>query len=159
MGTWSTTKPPGSFRRTSSPRHERVVRGSLATPTAAQLGAWSAISKGENTLVVAPTGSGKTLAAFLWSLDRLASSLRPQDRQRRCRVVYVSPLKALAVDIQRNLRAPLTGLQHTATRLGLPQPRIEVAMRTGDTPAEERRKFGTRPPDILITTPESSSSS
>ncbi|HEY3199507.1 MAG TPA: DEAD/DEAH box helicase, partial [Actinomycetes bacterium] len=138
-----------------SPATSAWFEGAFATPTAAQLGAWSAISKGENALVVAPTGSGKTLAAFLWSLDRLASSPRPQDRQRRCRVVYVSPLKALAVDIERNLRAPLTGMQHTATRLGLPQPRIEVAMRTGDTPAEERRKFGTRPPDILITTPES----
>lgn len=138
-----------------SPATSAWFEGVFATPTPAQLGAWSAISKGENTLVVAPTGSGKTLAAFLWSLDRLASSPRPQDRQRRCRVVYVSPLKALAVDIERNLRAPLTGMQHTATRLGLPQPRIEVAMRTGDTPAEERRKFGTRPPDILITTPES----
>ncbi len=138
-----------------SPVSSAWFEGAFATPTAAQLGAWSAISKGESTLVVAPTGSGKTLAAFLWSLDRLASSPRPQDRQRRCRVVYVSPLKALAVDIERNLRAPLTGMQHAATRLGLPQPRIEVAMRTGDTPAEERRKFGTRPPDILITTPES----
>src|SRR5262245_24014161 len=138
-----------------SPATSAWFEGAFETPTAAQLGAWSAISKGASTLVVAPTGSGKTLAAFLWSLDRLASSPRPQDRQHRCRVVYVSPLKALAVDIERNLRAPLTGMQHAATRLGLPQPRIEVAMRTGDTPAEERRKFGTRPPDILITTPES----
>jgi ATP-dependent Lhr-like helicase len=138
-----------------SPATSAWFEAAFAAPTAAQLGAWSAISKGENTLVVAPTGSGKTLAAFLWSLDRLASSPRPQNRQRRCRVVYVSPLKALAVDIERNLRAPLTGMQQAATRLGLPQPRIDVAMRTGDTPAEERRKFGTRPPDILITTPES----
>ena len=128
---------------------------SFAAPTAAQVGAWEAISAGRHALVVAPTGSGKTLAAFLWSLDRLASHQPPADPLHRCRVIYVSPLKALAVDVERNLRAPLTGIRHAATRLGLPTPEVTVAMRTGDTPAEQRRSFVRRPPDILITTPES----
>ena len=106
-------------------------------------------------LVVAPTGSGKTLAAFLWSLDRLASEPAPAEPQRRCRVLYVSPLKALAVDVERNLRAPLTGIRHAAPRLGLPEPEITVGVRSGDTPADERRRLARTPPDILITTPES----
>ncbi|GAB3801850.1 hypothetical protein GCM10027605_20120 [Micromonospora zhanjiangensis] len=127
----------------------------FATPTDAQAGAWQAVGAGRNALVVAPTGSGKTLAAFLWSLDRLAREPLPTDRQRRCRVLYVSPLKALAVDVERNLRAPLTGIRHAASRLGLPPPEITVGMRTGDTPADERRAFARTPPDILITTPES----
>ena len=129
--------------------------GAFAAPTPAQLGAWEAISRGEHSLVVAPTGSGKTLAAFLWSLDRLAASTPPADPSRRCRVLYVSPLKALAVDVERNLRAPLAGMGQAATRLGLPVPDITVAMRTGDTPAEQRRAFARRPADVLITTPES----
>ena len=127
----------------------------FAAPTAAQAGAWRAIGAGRNALVVAPTGSGKTLAAFLWSLDRLAREPPPEDPQRRCRVLYVSPLKALAVDVERNLRAPLTGIRQAAARLGLPPPDITVGMRTGDTPADERRAFARTPPDILITTPES----
>jgi ATP-dependent Lhr-like helicase len=127
----------------------------FAAPTPAQVGAWHAVSAGKHALVVAPTGSGKTLAAFLWSLDRLASSPPPPERERRCRVLYVSPLKALAVDVERNLRAPLTGIRHAAARLGVPVPDITVAMRTGDTPPEERRAFSRTPPDILITTPES----
>ncbi|HWN61329.1 MAG TPA: DEAD/DEAH box helicase, partial [Streptosporangiaceae bacterium] len=114
-----------------------------------------AIGKGEDTLVVAPTGSGKTLAAFLWAIDKLAAVPPPQDPKRRTRVLYVSPLKALAVDIERNLRAPLTGIGHAAQRLGLAEPDIRVAVRTGDTAAEDRRKLVTKPPDILITTPES----
>ena len=126
----------------------------FAAPTPAQVGAWSAISAGRNALVVAPTGSGKTLSAFLWSLDRLATSPAPE-KKRRCRVLYISPLKALAVDVERNLRAPLTGIRHTAARLGLPEPEITVAVRSGDTPANERRSIATAPPDILITTPES----
>src|SRR6202030_3773539 len=79
----------------------------------------------------------------------------PADPKRRCRVLYISPLKALAVDVERNLRSPLTGVTHAARRLGLPEPDIRVAVRTGDTAADERRKLATRPPDILITTPES----
>jgi ATP-dependent Lhr-like helicase len=128
--------------------------GAFVAPTPAQAGAWRAISAGQHALVVAPTGSGKTLAAFLWSLDRLATS-PPADPARRCRVLYVSPLKALAVDVERNLRTPLTGIRQAAARLGEPVPDIQVAMRTGDTPADERRAFQRTPPDILITTPES----
>ncbi|WP_020576472.1 ATP-dependent helicase [Actinopolymorpha alba] len=130
-------------------------RSSFAAPTPAQVGAWDAVSRGQHSLVVAPTGSGKTLAAFLWALDQLASTPPPADRSRRCRVLYVSPLKALAVDVERNLRAPLTGIRHTARRLGLPEPAIEVAVRSGDTPADARRKFARTPADVLITTPES----
>ncbi|WP_188196512.1 Lhr family helicase [Nonomuraea sp. SYSU D8015] len=127
--------------------------GAFQAPTAAQEGAWESISRGDNTLVVAPTGSGKTLAAFLWSLDRLAAG--PADGREGTRVLYVSPLKALAVDVERNLRAPLAGLKQTARRLGLAVPEISVAIRSGDTPAEDRRRFAAKPSDILITTPES----
>src|SRR4051812_143464 len=127
----------------------------FAGPTAAQRAAWSTVAAGRNALVVAPTGSGKTLAAFLWALDRLVASGPPKDKMRRCRVLYVSPLKALAVDVERNLRAPLTGIRHAAVRLGLPEPELRVGVRSGDTSAEERRKIATSPPDILITTPES----
>ncbi len=130
-------------------------QAAFAAPTAAQEGAWRAIGAGRHALVVAPTGSGKTLAAFLWSLDRLATTPPPEDPLLRCRVLYVSPLKALAVDVERNLRAPLTGIRQAAHRIGLQPPDITVGMRTGDTPAEERRAFAKRPPDILITTPES----
>jgi len=126
----------------------------FAGPTAAQLGAWQAASAGEHALVIAPTGSGKTLAAFLWALDSLAAAPAPDPRQ-RCRVVYVSPLKALAVDVERNLRSPLTGIGLAAQRLGVAAPDITVAVRSGDTPADQRRAFATSPSDILITTPES----
>jgi ATP-dependent Lhr-like helicase len=127
----------------------------FAEPTAAQAQAWQAIGRDEHTLVIAPTGSGKTLAAFLWAIDKLARDPQPADPKRRCRVLYISPLKALAVDVERNLRSPLTGVSHAARRLGLPEPDIRVAVRTGDTAADERRKLATKPPDILITTPES----
>src|SRR6516164_1959225 len=129
--------------------------GAFTEPTPAQAGAWSSIAGGENTLVIAPTGSGKTLAAFLWALDRLASSPAPADPKLRCRVLYISPLKALAVDIERNLRAPLAGIRQVAQRRGLSEPDIRVAVRTGDTGADERRRLSTKLPDILITTPES----
>ncbi|HYO86159.1 MAG TPA: ATP-dependent helicase [Dermatophilaceae bacterium] len=128
---------------------------SFAEPTAAQRDAWQAIASGAHTLVVAPTGSGKTLSAFLWALDRLATTPPPDDALRRCRVLYVSPLKALAVDVERNLRSPLVGIGHAARRLGQPVPDVSVAVRSGDTPAEQRRVFSKRPSDILITTPES----
>ena len=127
----------------------------FAEPTPAQAQAWTAISRGENTLVIAPTGSGKTLAAFLWAIDKLATEPAPADPRQRCRVLYISPLKALAVDIERNLRSPLTGVGHAARRLGLTEPDIRVGVRTGDTAADERRKLSATPPDILITTPES----
>jgi ATP-dependent helicase Lhr and Lhr-like helicase len=129
--------------------------GAFATATPAQLGAWNAITRGEHTLVVAPTGSGKTLAAFLAALDRLASEPAPADPLRRCRVLYVSPLKALAVDVERNLRSPLAGIRQASARLGRPEPDITVAIRSGDTTADERRRFSRRPSDIIITTPES----
>lgn len=105
--------------------------------------------------MVAPTGSGKTLAAFLAALDQLTSTPPPADPKKRCRVLYVSPLKALAVDVERNLRSPLTGIRQESVRLGLPEPEVKVGIRSGDTPAAERRALSTRPPDILITTPES----
>jgi ATP-dependent Lhr-like helicase len=125
----------------------------FAEPTPAQAGAWEAISQGRHALVVAPTGSGKTLSAFLWAIDRLLSEAAPTDRGTR--VLYVSPLKALAVDVERNLRAPLTGIRHTAERLGERLPEVTVGIRSGDTPAAERRTLARTPPDILITTPES----
>ncbi|MDX6198238.1 MAG: ATP-dependent helicase Lhr and Lhr-like helicase [Actinomycetota bacterium] len=138
-----------------SPATRAWFDGAFEAPTAAQEGAWDAISSGRDTLVVAPTGSGKTLSAFLWSLDRLASTPPPDDPKLRCRVLYVSPLKALAVDVERNLRAPLTGIRQAATRLSLPVPDIRVGIRSGDTPADERRAFARTPPDVYITTPES----
>ena len=112
MEQWS-----GSARRRAS------GSGAFAAPTAAQAGAWDAIAAGRHALVVAPTGSGKTLAAFLWSLDRLAHTPRPE-KAKRCRVLYISPLKALAVDVERNLRAPLVGIRHTAAGSGAPVPDI-----------------------------------
>ncbi|WP_149257660.1 DEAD/DEAH box helicase [Actinomadura sp. K4S16] len=138
-----------------SPATRAWFTGAFAAPTPAQAGAWESIAGGDSTLVVAPTGSGKTLAAFLWSLDRLATEAVPEEALRRCRVLYVSPLKALAVDVERNLRAPLAGIRHAARRLGLPEPGVRVGMRSGDTPADERRRLAVKPPDILITTPES----
>ncbi|MDR7255221.1 ATP-dependent Lhr-like helicase [Nocardioides sp. BE266] len=128
---------------------------SFASPTPAQEGAWEAIAAGRHALVVAPTGSGKTLSAFLHAIDRLLSSERPDDKLRRTRVLYISPLKALGVDVERNLRAPLTGIRNTAERLEATVPDVTVGLRSGDTSPADRRKLGTTPPDILITTPES----
>jgi ATP-dependent helicase Lhr and Lhr-like helicase len=130
-------------------------RAAFAEPTPAQAEAWNAIGNGENVLVVAPTGSGKTLAAFLWAIDKLATEPAPADAAKRCRVLYISPLKALAVDIERNLRSPLAGVGQAMRRMGLPEPPIRVGVRTGDTAADERRQLASKPPDILITTPES----
>jgi ATP-dependent Lhr-like helicase len=138
-------------------RFSRATRAwfssTFATPTDAQAGAWDAIASGKHALVSAPTGSGKTLAAFLWALDRLAAA--PHRRDPGVRVLYVSPLKALAVDVEQNLRAPLVGIRSAATRQGLPAPSITTALRSGDTPAEERRRLTKEPADILVTTPES----
>jgi ATP-dependent Lhr-like helicase len=128
---------------------------SFAAPTAAQNGAWEAITDRHHALVIAPTGSGKTLAAFLHAIDRLMTTPRPVEPTKRCRVLYISPLKALAVDVDRNLRAPLTGITHAAARLGTTVGDVTIAMRTGDTPAQQRRAFMRAPADILITTPES----
>jgi ATP-dependent Lhr-like helicase len=170
----SARDPMGQFSR---PTREWFL-GAFSEPTPAQQGAWNAISSGSHALVVAPTGSGKTLAAFLWALDRLLASgsaapaavlpgleeapagakakqSRTRKPKRKTRVLYISPLKALGVDVERNLRSPLIGITQTAKRLGLPAPLITVGVRSGDTPASDRRALLSNPPDILITTPES----
>src|SRR5262245_47631003 len=128
--------------------------GSFAEPTPAQAQGWPVLARGESALVLAPTGSGKTLAAFLACIDRLMFAPVPERRQ-RCRVLYVSPLKALAVDVERNLRAPLAGITRLATARGEPHTVPVVAVRTGDTKTAERARFRRDPGDILITTPES----
>ncbi len=138
-----------------SPATREWFAGAFDAPTKAQTGAWAAISGGSNTLVVAPTGSGKTLAAFLWAIDRLANSPVPEETNRRTRVLYISPLKALAVDVERNLRSPLIGVTQTAKRLGMSPPEVTVGVRSGDTTSSDRRLLQRVPPDILITTPES----
>lgn len=148
----------------------------FAQPTPVQLAAWEAISAGENALVVAPTGSGKTLAAFLWALNSLvdapgqthipvvnntvatftpAGKRHGKDGGAGVKILYISPLKALGVDVERNLRAPLVGINRTAQALGLDSCDITVGVRSGDTPAAQRAAQVRRPPDILITTPES----
>src|SRR5699024_2494948 len=166
---------PSSF----SPATARWFEESFDAPTPAQAAAWEAIDRGDDTLVVAPTGSGKTLAAFLTAIDRLASGPAPADRpsgpgraaagpgrggergggagrgRRSTSVLYISPLKALGVDVERNLTSPLVGTARTAESLGEVRRPLSVGVRTGDTPAAERRRLVTHPPDILITTPES----
>ncbi|MDY5840769.1 MAG: DEAD/DEAH box helicase, partial [Corynebacterium camporealensis] len=139
----------------------------FAGPTAVQAQAWDVISQGNHALVVAPTGSGKTLAAFLWALNNLVEragqtslALGEGTGSRSgghegVRVLYISPLKALGVDVENNLRAPLKGIARTAQRLGLDEPDITVGVRSGDTPSAERNRQVRRPPDVLITTPES----
>ena len=156
-----------------SPATRAWFEGAFPAPTDAQVGAWHAIAAGSHTLVVAPTGSGKTLAAFLWAIDRLSafpaaaspSAASPAAASpaaeaagtgpRGTRVLYISPLKALAVDVERNLRSPLVGITQTAKRLGLHAPEVTVGVRSGDTSSADRRMLQRRPPDILITTPES----
>ncbi|HMI91438.1 MAG TPA: DEAD/DEAH box helicase, partial [Polyangiales bacterium] len=133
---------------------QRWFEDTFASPTDAQRKAWPSILAEQSTLLLAPTGSGKTLAAFLCAIDRLLFSPAP-DKRARCRLVYVSPLKALAFDIEKNLRAPLAGIMRSAERLGTPYQPLDVAVRTGDTPADERARFLRHPTDILITTPES----
>ena len=132
--------PLGSF----TPQVRNWFTRSFERPTEAQAQAWPAIARGENVLVSAPTGSGKTLAAFLWGLDRLAANPLPEG-ERKTRLVYVSPLKALSYDVEKNLRAPLRGIGGD----------VAVAIRTGDTPQKERQAMLRTPPDVLITTPES----
>ncbi len=165
----SSEVPLSSF----SPRVREWFEQAFATPTPAQAQAWPAIARGEHVLVSAPTGSGKTLAAFLWALDRLSGegaqaggASRGAEGRRAgaigtgTRVVYVSPLKALAYDIERNLRAPLRGIgaDPAGTRRAAPGQAVcpvRVGIRTGDTPQRERAAMLRNPPDILVTTPES----
>ncbi|AWB95234.1 ATP-dependent helicase [Agromyces badenianii] len=137
-----------------SPATRAWFTESFAAPTTVQQGAWEAISRGDHSLVVAPTGSGKTLAAFLWAIDRLHHE-GADAKTTGTRVVYLSPLKALGVDVERNLRAPLVGIARTAAAHGLEVPEVSVGVRSGDTLPSERRSLVTRPPEILITTPES----
>ncbi len=154
------------------PATQDWFRGAFAEPTPAQLGAWDAISHGRHALVVAPTGSGKTLSAFLWAIDRVfrekdaappaaAGNRAPAGRRRAVetasptRILYISPLKALGVDVERNLRSPLVGIGQSARRLGITVPGVTVGVRSGDTTSSDRRKLVAAPPDILITTPES----
>jgi ATP-dependent Lhr-like helicase len=130
----------------------RWFEGTFAAPTPAQAQAWKSIADGDHTLVIAPTGSGKTLAAFLWAIDRLAHD---PGHDPATRVLYISPLKALAIDVERNLRTPLSGISRVAEQSGQSAPQISVGVRSGDTPPAARRQLITNPPDILITTPES----
>jgi ATP-dependent helicase Lhr and Lhr-like helicase len=146
-----------SPRSTEPPFHPAVrewFAETFAAPTKAQRLGWAAIGKGESALVFAPTGSGKTLAAFLAALDRLMFAPVPRKAD-RCRIVYVSPLKALAVDVERNLRTPIAGIARVAGRRGEAIHLPEIAIRSGDTPSGERARMLRHPPDILITTPES----
>lgn len=153
--------PEEALQRVAHPAlaafHEPVrawFAASFPAPTRAQELAWPLIARGDSTLLQAPTGSGKTLAAFLAAIDAVMFSPAPRPAE-RCRILYVSPLKALAVDVERNLRAPLVGTARWSERLGVPHRVPEVALRTGDTPARERAAFARRPADILVTTPES----
>ncbi len=123
-------------------------------PTAPQVEGWPSIARGESTLILAPTGTGKTLTAFLWCLDKLMLQTAP-GAEEGCRVVYLSPLKALAADVERNLRSPLAGIANMAKRAGVAVRMPEISVRTGDTSPKERARFRRHPGDILITTPES----
>ena len=155
-----------------TPATQDWFRGAFPAPTAAQAGAWEAISANKHALVVAPTGSGKTLSAFLWAIDsvfreRMGEAAAPETEKKqkkakkpetdapRTRILYISPLKALGVDVERNLRSPLVGIGQSARRLGVPSPSVTVGVRSGDTTSSDRRKLVSDPPDILITTPES----
>ncbi|MEZ4650500.1 MAG: DEAD/DEAH box helicase [Candidatus Eisenbacteria bacterium] len=136
------------------PAVRRWFERTFDSPTTAQDRAWPEIASGKSTLLLAPTGSGKTLAAFLFALNQLMFSPEPPQRE-RCRVLYISPLKALGVDVERNLRAPIAGIRAEAERAGETHRELEVGIRTGDTPQSDRARMIRRPPDILITTPES----
>lgn len=143
--------PPDPMAR-FAPATREWFTGTFAAPTAAQEQAWEAIANGDHTLVIAPTGSGKTLAAFLWAIDGLIGA--PANRP-GTRVLYVSPLKALAIDVERNLRAPLAGITRIYGQHGTAAPTLRIGVRSGDTPPARRRELIAHPPDILITTPES----
>ncbi|MGO3153877.1 MAG: DNA glycosylase AlkZ-like family protein [Galactobacter sp.] len=166
-----------------TPATREWFQGAFPAPTSAQVGAWDAISQGHHALVIAPTGSGKTLSAFLWALDSFIRKAQPPENSdgtqdalpiphhdslsskaaraaakhenQGTRVLYISPLKALGVDVERNLRSPLIGITQTARRLGVSTPDVSVGIRSGDTDPATRRRLATHPPDVLITTPES----
>ncbi len=144
----------GSSLDLFAPATRAWFQATFDSPTQVQDEGWREVAAGRHVLMAAPTGSGKTLAAFLWCLDRLTTEPVPAEAE-RCRVLYVSPLKALAHDVDRNLRSPLVGLRHQIEASGLSAPDISVAIRTGDTPTDVRRSMERHPPDILITTPES----
>lgn len=133
----------------------RWFRKTFAGPTNVQVEGWSEIARGVDTLIAAPTGSGKTLAAFLWAINRLVEAGESGALEDRTQVVYISPLKALSNDIEKNLRGPLSEIKALAESAGNPLPEIRIAVRTGDTPSRERQLQVKRPPHILITTPES----
>src|SRR5688572_11009460 len=128
---------------------------SFETPTEVQVKAWTAIKSNDNTLIAAPTGSGKTLAAFLSAIDDLIQQGIKGNLQPGTQIVYVSPLKALSNDIERNLQFPLDGIKKELENMGLPPVRIDVMVRTGDTPMADRAQMLKHPPHILVTTPES----
>src|SRR4029078_11127028 len=141
-----------------SPAVRAWFEASFEAPTEAQARGWEAIARREHTPINAPTGSGKTLAAFLYALDRLSRDPSPpptREKPGHVRVRYISPLKALTYDVERTVRAPRAGIALAAQKQGEEPPHITVASRTGDTPQEDRREIARRPPDILITTPES----
>ena len=147
--------PPASVLDLFHPAVAGWFRRAFGEPTAPQREGWPAIAQGKHTLIAAPTGSGKTLAAFLAAIDRLireglAGELRPATR-----VVYVSPLKALSNDIERNLQFPLAGITEELRRRGLEPPTLTTAVRTGDTPSAARQRMVKRPPHLFVTTPES----
>ena len=150
----SRTPPPEGPLDVFHPSVATWFRTTLGVPTSAQALGWPAIARGESTLILAPTGTGKTLAAFLWAVNRLMFSPPPASRE-RCRILYVSPLKALAVDVERNLRRPIEAVARIARDSGVSPVLPTVWVRTGDTPARERARFERHPSDILITTPES----
>ena len=143
-----TSRFPSNFH----PLIARWFRERVGTPTETQAEAWPAIARGEHVLVTAPTGSGKTLTAFLWAIDQLIRGVWPTGGTS---VLYVSPLKALNTDIRRNLLQPLAELEDLFKSMGEAFPPIQVETRSGDTPQAERRRMLRRPPEILITTPES----
>lgn len=147
----SLTDPFDCFHPVTKEWFQAVFEG----PTAPQKMGWPVIARGESALILAPTGTGKTLTAFLWCLDRLMLHPRPENAKKGTRIVYVSPLKALAVDVERNLRSPLAGIANMARRRGVPFHDPLISVRTGDTPQLERARYLRQPADILITTPES----
>jgi ATP-dependent Lhr-like helicase len=150
----ASTRSSGNPFQIFHPAVQEWFKAVFPSPTRPQIEGWPAIARGESTLILAPTGSGKTLAAFLWCINRIMFSAVPTISQ-RCRVLYISPIKALAVDVERNLRAPLIGIAQAAQKLNYEFHEPSVSIRSGDTPQAERARFARNPADILITTPES----